>query len=115
MSLRLGSQVWPDRGVLVPIPGPEQPISSQEDTRGVDQSLRAPTQRDGLLWSLACAFSPRDKPKFTGGRRCPGGILAQIQVIEFLRGATTMSAPPARRVRANCRRRGDEKAIGVSR
>jgi hypothetical protein len=60
MSLCLGSQVWPGRAVLVPIPGPEQPHSSSEDTRGVDQSLRALTRLGGLLWCSACAIlAPR--------------------------------------------------------
>src|SRR6266567_3032783 len=41
MGLCPGSQVWARACNLVPIPGPEQPHSSPEDTRGVDGSLRA--------------------------------------------------------------------------
>ncbi len=41
MGLCPGSQVWARACNLVPIPEPEQPHSSPEDTRGVDGSLRA--------------------------------------------------------------------------
>ena len=75
MNLCLGSQVWPGRAVLVPISGPEQPHSSPEDTRGVNQSLRALRQLGGLVRRPAAQFSPRDKPKFTGHWHCLGGIL----------------------------------------
>ena len=81
MSLCLGSQVWPGRAVLAPIPGPEQPHSCQRTTRGLDQSLPALTQLGGLLSGLACTFSPRDKLKFTAHRHCTGGILDTDQEV----------------------------------
>ena len=49
MSLCLGSQVWPCRAVLVPISRTEQPHSSPEDTRGVNQSLRTLRQLGALF------------------------------------------------------------------
>ena len=113
MSLCLGSQPRPGRAILVPIPGPEQPHSSPEDTRGVDQSLHALAQLGGFLAAQPAQFSPRDKPKFMEHRHCTGGIVRTDHGIP--RGATALLGPPARRVRANCQRRHDEKAIGFGR
>jgi hypothetical protein len=56
MSLCLGSQAWPERAVLVPILLPEQPHSSPEGARGINQSLHALARLGGLLWHPACAI-----------------------------------------------------------
>ncbi len=81
MSLCLGSQAWLGLCNLVPIPGPEQPHSSPEDTRGTDQSLHALAQLGGLIWVPSLRNSrPRDKPKFTEHTHCTGGILGTDHV-----------------------------------
>jgi len=68
-------QGWYDHAVLVPIPGPEQPLSPPEDTRRVDQSLRAQTQFRGSWVPSLRQFLARHKPRFTEHRHCTCGIV----------------------------------------
>jgi hypothetical protein len=56
-------------------------------------------------------FSPEISQSLRGTGIAPVAFLAQITP----RGATGIIGPPARRVRANCQRRRDEKAIGFGR
>jgi hypothetical protein len=78
MSLCLGSQVWPGRAVLVPIPVPEQPHSPPADTHGVDQKFTRIDSARRHFWRAVQAFRAGDKPKFTGHRHCTGTLFAQI-------------------------------------
>jgi hypothetical protein len=90
MSLCLGSQAWPGRAVLVPIPGPEQPHSSPEDTRGVDQSLHALAQLGGLIWCPACAILA---PKISQSLRSTG-IAPVAFFVQIMYRATALLGRP---------------------
>jgi CheY-like chemotaxis protein len=79
MSLCRGSQAWPARAVLVPIPGPEQPHSSPEDTRGLDQSLHALAQLGGLIWCPTCSIlAPEISQSLRSTGIAPVAFFAQI-------------------------------------
>jgi hypothetical protein len=55
MNLRLGSQVWRGRAILVPIPGPEQPHFFRGHTQHRPK-FTALTQLGGLLCDPASAI-----------------------------------------------------------
>ena len=91
MSLCLGAQVCVAvAAVLVPITGPEQPHSSQEGTRGVNQSLHATKTARRPRLAPGCANSRPDISQslrgigiasaafFTQSQRIPCGAMAML-------------------------------------
>jgi hypothetical protein len=78
MSLRLGSQVWPGRAVLVPTPGPEKPDFFREHTRHRPK-FTALTQPGGVLFDPACAIlAPEISQNLRGIVIAPVAFFAQI-------------------------------------
>jgi hypothetical protein len=79
MNLCLGAQVWPFRAVLGPISRPEQPHSSPEHTRGINQSLRTLRQLGGFVWRPGARFSPDISQSLRGIGMAPVALFAQSQ------------------------------------
>ena len=67
----LSVRSW-DRLTLFPSRGHEQPDQSQEDARGIDQSLRAPTLPGGILCAQPRKFARRISQRLPapGLRQC---------------------------------------------
>jgi hypothetical protein len=93
---------------LVPIREPEQPDSSPEDARGIDQGLRARTSLGGSLRLPGLRNSRREVSQSLQRDGIALGVLCPNFVVRC--GATLWGA-----ARANCQRRHDEQAIGCDR